>query len=290
MQVGALLQLVQRLEILARRNVTGLLAGHYVTAIRGRGLLFREARKYVPGEDIRLIDWNMTARCNEPYVRIYHDEREREIYLALDVSPSMRAGWQDRTKLEYAVEMAATLAVSAVEQKDRLGFVLFTDRVLAASPPRGGRTQLHIALRAMLEHAVNPPPPCRESDPRAAIHAIQRHRGKRFVVFMISDFIDHDIPEDFRYIQARHDVSLLHVYDPLEYGMERGVRFTGVSPEGTNRRAVVAPGFGGGVEGIQAFLRAEAEKYRMALRSFSTREPVSDALRHFFYHKGKFIA
>jgi uncharacterized protein (DUF58 family) len=290
MQVSELLRLVQRLEIVARRNVTGLLAGNYVTAIRGRGLLFREARKYVPGEDVRLIDWNMTARCNEPYVRIYHDEREREIFIALDVSPTMRAGWQDRTKLEYAVELAATLAVSAVEQKDKLGFVLFTDRVVDYAPPRGGRTQLHVTLRALLEQGIAPPEPCGESDPRAAIHAIQRQKGKRFAVFMISDFIDHDIPDDFRYIQARHDVSLLHIYDPLEYTSGRPVRLTGVSPEGRARRALVEPGYGGDLGEIQNFLRTEAEKYRMAVRSFSTREPVSDALRHFFYRKGKFIA
>ena len=124
-----LLRKVRRLELVARRNVSSLFAGNYLTTILGQGLEFHEARRYVPGDSVRRIDWKMTARRGVPYVRTFLEERQREIFIALDVSPSMATGWQDKTKLEVAVEMAASLAVSAVDSGDRLGFVTFADRV-----------------------------------------------------------------------------------------------------------------------------------------------------------------
>jgi uncharacterized protein (DUF58 family) len=212
-----LLRDVHLLELIARRNATGLLAGDYASVILGSGLVFHEARKYVQGEPARLIDWNITARTGEPYVRVHQEERQREVIIALDVSPSMHVGYQARTKLEFAVELAATLAVSAIEGGDRLGWVVFADRALETARPRPGRAQLFRGLKAMLVHTGPWRRPVLQSDPRAAVHAIESLRGGRYVVFMISDFIDHDVPEDLRYLRARHDVSLLHLFDPLEY-------------------------------------------------------------------------
>jgi len=285
MNVAELLRQVRELEITARKNVTSALVGNYTTAIRGRGLDFHEARKYTPGDDTRQIDWNMTARCGEPYVRVHLDEREREVFLALDVSPSMHVGWQDRTKLEYAVEMAATLAVSAVEQKDKLGYVLFADGVVDFSPPRRGQEQLFRTLKAMLLQVRSGPRSRGESDLRLAIHAIQRLKGRRFVIFLLSDFIERDVPEDFRYVQSRHDVSLLHVYDPVEYIRTRAVFFPAFAPEGRTRLACAAPGCGGSLEELHAFLKAEGEKYRMTVHSFPTRAPVAASMRYFLHLK-----
>ena len=279
-----------RLEMTARRNVTGLLQGRYTTVIRGRGLSFHEARKYVPGEDIRLIDWNMTARCQEPYVRVHLDEREREVFIALDVSPSMRTGWQDQTKLEYAVELAASIAVSAIEARDRLGYVLFQEDVTAFSPPKRGQAQLFRTVRAMLHELDRPAGPVAETDPRTAIHAIQRLRGRRFVVFMISDFIDHDLHDDFRYIQARHDVSLLHIYDPVEFASSSAVRFQASSPEGGRLTAAIRPGMTGSLDRKTDFLKSQSREYGLFYRSFSTREPAGPALREFFQTKKRVTA
>lgn len=281
--VTELLKRVKALELTARRNVTSLVAGDYVTTVRGRGMTFCEARKYVPGDDTRLIDWNMTARSGEPWVRVHLDEREREVFVALDVSPSMRTGWQEKTKLEYAVELAATLAVSAVETKDRLGYVLFAREVEAFARPVRGRRRLFETLRALLGALDAPSKPCGESDPRAAVHAVQKLKGKRFAVFLISDFIDHDIPDDFRYVQARHDVSLLHVYDPLEYADLPELRFPAHAPEGPRHDAPCGPGCAGPLEAMQAFLRDTAERYRMRVASLSVREPVDRALRRFLH-------
>lgn len=285
-QVPELLRRVRRLEVVARENAAALLAGDYVTSIPGRGLLFREPRKYVAGEDARRIDWNITARLGEPYVRVHHEERRREVWLALDVSPSMHTGFQEKTKLEVAVELAATLAVSAIDAGDRLGWVVFADRALEVARPRGGRSQLFAALRSFLAHAGPWDRAVAESDPRAAIHAVQRHRGSRFVVFLLSDFIDHDVPEDLKYVRARHDLALLHVYDPVEYAASDAVRFAAVSPEGRRRRrGLLAPGEAGSLEEIEGFLREKAARLGIAVSSFSTAVSVPDALGSFFHRR-----
>lgn len=281
-----LLARVRRLELVARRNAAGLLAGDYLTSILGRGLVFHEARRYVPGQPARLIDWNITARVGEPYVRVHQEERQREVMLAVDVSPSMHGGWQEKTKLEVAVELAATLAVSAVDAGDRVGWVTFADRVLASAPPRGGRPQLFRALRALLDATAPWERRVVVSDPRAAIHAVQRFRGHRFVVFLISDFVDHDVPDDLRYVQARHDVALLHVYDPLELaaGGDDAPLLAAAAPEG-GARGVLRPGEAGTVEQVEELLRRAAGGRGIAVASFSTAEPVATALSRYFHSR-----
>ena len=280
-----LLRDVRLLELIARRNATGLLAGEYVSAILGSGLVFHEARKYVQGEPARLIDWNITARAGEPYVRVHQEERQREVIVALDVSPSMHVGFQALTKLEYAVELSATLAVSAIEGGDRLGWVIFADHALEVARPRAGRAQLFRGLKAMLAHTGPWRRPVAESDPRAAIRAIEELPGGRRVLFLISDFIDHDIPEDLRYLRARHDVSLLQVYDPLEYSMPGPIAFEAVAPEGERRSRRLVPGATGGLDEMKLFLRRAAGRHGIAVCSLPTDRPVPAALGEFFHHK-----
>jgi len=283
---AALLKRVRLLELVARRNAAGVLAGDYRTAIRGQGMVFHESRKYVPGEPARRIDWATTARLGEPYVKVHLEERRRQVWIALDVSPSMHSGFQARTKLEYGVELAATLAASASAAGDRLGYVLFADRVLAQSYPRAGKAQLFRLLRALLEHAGAWRRPVTESDPRAAIHALERYRRGRFVVFLISDFIDHDLPQDLHYLRPRHDVSLLHVYDPLEYETSRDVVFPAYAPEGPGRRrGALHPGATGTLDELQRLLRRTCARHRIACASFPTHLPVRIALDRFFHRK-----
>lgn len=282
--VGDLLRQVHRLELVARKNAAGLRPGDYLTAVRGGGLMFHETRKYVVGESARRIDWNITARLGEPHVQVHLEERQREVIVALDVSPSMHLGTGYKTKLEHAVELAATLAVTAVESGDRLGWVIFADQVLDEGHPRGGRPQLFRALRSMLAHTEPWSRPVLESDPRMAIHAIERRRG-RFVVFLISDFIDHDLPEDLKYARARHDVSLLHVYDPLEYAASTELVFPGYSPEGRGSRGPLSTPELGSLGEIQAFLRDRCGELRMAFASFPTDLPVRSGLDRFFHRK-----
>lgn len=287
-RVPDLLSKIHRLELVARRNAAGLLAGDYVTSIPGRGLLFHETRKYVPGEPARRIDWNITARLGEPYIQVHLEERQREVIVALDVSPSMHTGFQDRTKLEFAVELAATVAVSAIDAGDRLGLVVFADRVLENRRPAGGRKQLFEVLRSLLAHTGPWRRPVTESDPRTAIAAIEAQPGRRFVAFLISDFVDHDVPEDLKYVRARHDVSLIHVYDPVEYEVSDAVRFRARSPEAAGARVVrISPGETGTLDEIERRLRTEAARHGIATASMSTAEPVAEALGRFLHAKGR---
>ena len=194
----------RQLQIVGRRNVASNLRGNYRTTFRGSGLEFHEARRYVAGEPIRSIDWRMTARRRAPYVRVHLEERQRDVFLAVDVSSSMFTGWQERTKIEAALEIAATLAVSAQEAGDRVAALTFSDRVHDFQQPRAGRRGLQGALRLLLgalrddSHEGGLGRVAHGSDPRAAIHKLQSLPGKRFVVFLISDLFDADVPDDLR--------------------------------------------------------------------------------------------
>lgn len=284
-----LLARVRALEIVARQNVSSLYTGNYVTTVRGSGMEFNEARHYVHGDPERHIDWNMTARLDEPFVRTYLEEREREVIVAVDVSASMHTGWQERGKLETALELAATLGLAAIDAGDRLGFLTFHERVVDFARPVGGRRQLYTFLRALVgQHEVSPPR-TQASDPRAAIHAIQALRGKRFVVFLVSDFIDHDVPEDLRFVGQRHDVSLVHVYDPFEYAGPGPVRLLAAAPEGPMRARSVGLDSSGSLEQMQRFLAETAARYGLATVSVSTTAPVGRSLSDFFHRKQQWI-
>lgn len=283
-RVSELMKQVRLLEIAARKNAVNWMSGDYITSIRGGGMVFHEARKYVVGESARLIDWNITARLGEPYVKVHQEERQRNIMLLVDVSPSMHLGFQRKTKLEFAIELAATLAVSGIEGGDRVGHILFADRVLAEARPEQGPKQLFRILAELLDWTEPWQRPVEETDPRVAIHALAAHRRGRFVVFLISDFIDHDVPDDLRYMGAQHDVTLLHVYDPFEFAASPLV-FTGFSPEGDSGTVTMAPGARAPVSETHEFLAAEAARYRIGVESFSTNEPIPIVLDRIFHRK-----
>lgn len=285
--VTALLQRVRQLELVARDNAAGWLMGDYLTSIRGQGMVFHESRKYVAGEPARHIDWNVTARLGEPYVKVHLEERRRDVIIALDVSPSMHCGLGRRTKLELGVELAATLAVAAQSAGDRLGYIFFADALLQDGRPRAGRAHLFRTLKALLEHCKPWERPVAESDPRVVFHALESMGRGRSVVFLVSDFIDHDIPEDLKYAQARHDMSLLHVYDPVEH-LQGPVVLRATSPEG----GAVGPARLGGesLDAMQEFLRRQAAPYRVAVSSFSTEDSVRHGLSQFFHRKRRQLA
>lgn len=279
-----ILKKVRLLELISKKNSVSLLDGHYMTAIPGRGTEFREARKYVAGESVRLIDWNMTARLGEPHVKIFQEERERNIIIAMDISPSMYFGWQENSKLEYAVELAATLAYSTIDVGDRLGFLFFRDQVVEEQPARRGKKQLYNALHRMVHYRDNSPVQGR-TDIRAAVHAIQKYKGSRFVVFLISDFIDLDIPDDLRYLISSHDVALIHVYDPLEYYNSKNLKFYYSDPEDSLHLGVGEPGSFRSLSMQQEYLQKVSIRYGLTWGSFPTNIPSHKALGNFFQKK-----
>lgn len=203
---------VRRLQIRARQRVQGVLGGAYHSAFRGVGLTFEEVREYQPGDDIRLIDWNVTARVGTPYVKRFVEERERTLILLVDASRSMRFGTQDRTKHDLLVELAALLALCAVHNQDRVGLLLFTDRVEWFFRPSRG---LPHALK-LLRHLLFLEPGRRGTNLSAALDFLNTVQKRRAIVFVMSDFLDVSFDKPLARAARRHDLTLIRLSDPRE--------------------------------------------------------------------------
>jgi len=206
------LRRVRRLEIRTRRLVDESLAGSYHSVFKGRGVEFAEVREYEPGDDIRTIDWNVSAKMGHPFVKKFTEERELTVMLVVDASASGRFGTAPSTKLETAAEIAALLAFSAIRNNDRVGLLLFTDRVERFVPPRKGRQHGLRVLRELLAFETAGS----GTDIRGALEVLRRVVTKRAVVFLISDFQDRDYDKTLRVVNLKHDLVAIAISDPRE--------------------------------------------------------------------------
>jgi uncharacterized protein (DUF58 family) len=213
-----LLKALRQIEIHTSRLATNALAGNYTSVFRGQGIAFREVRPYQPGDDVRLIDWNRTARMGEPFVKIFTEEREMTVMLVVDVSASERFGTKRATKGRVAAEVAALLAFSAIKGGDRVGLVLASDRVERIVPPRKGEKHVLRVTREVL--AVEPTG--RSTDLALGLETLTRVAKRRSVAFILSDFF---IPEGERrqrfermlsLAAAKHDVVAIELIDPRD--------------------------------------------------------------------------
>lgn len=206
------LRQVRRLQIRARRAVTSRLAGAYHSAFKGSGLAFEDVREYQPGDDIRSIDWNVTARSGRPFVKRFVEERELTILLATDLSGSQRFGTRSATKQQVTAELAALLAFAAVRNNDRVGLVGFTDRVERFVPPgKGSRHALRV-LRDILYFE----PQHRGTNLTAVLNSIGHLVRRRAIVFLLSDFLDDGYDDSLRKISQQHDLIAIRIRDRLE--------------------------------------------------------------------------
>jgi uncharacterized protein (DUF58 family) len=205
-------QKIRRLEIRSRLVSEQLMAGHATSIFKGRGLDFEEVREYVPGDDVRRIDWNVSGRMRRPFVRRYIEERELAILLLVDLSASGHFGTAGRTKRELAAELAGALAFSAIRDNDRVGLVLFTDIIERYVPLRKGRQHILRLLRDLLYHPVRGA----GTSIRTALGFLQRVVHRPAIVFLISDFIDEGYERLLKAVNRRHDVIALHLVDPRE--------------------------------------------------------------------------
>ncbi len=211
--IADILKKVQRIQIIANRAVNDLMAGHYKSTFRGRGMEFEEVREYQPGDDVRTIDWNVTARAaGNAYVKQYCEERELTVLFLVDVSASGVFGTGDQSKLELVTEIAALLMFSALRNNDKVGVVLFADEVIQYFPPRKGKANVLRLLRELL--AIVPVP--RETDLAAALQFLNRVQKRRAVVFLISDFIAAVPQRTLNATNRRHDLIAIRVTDPRE--------------------------------------------------------------------------
>jgi uncharacterized protein (DUF58 family) len=207
-----ILKRVRRIEIRTRRLVEEIFAGQSESVFKGRGMEFAEVRPYLPGDEVRDIDWNVTARTGEPFVKRFTEERELTVVLAVDVSGSLDFGSGDVSKRELVAELAALLAFSALKNSDRVGLVLFSDRLELFVPPRKGRTQVLRIVRELLTHGIEG----RGTTWSAGLDFMNRVVRRRSIVFLLSDFLTPIDARLFRVTSRRHDLVALWVEDPRE--------------------------------------------------------------------------
>src|SRR6516225_5810861 len=206
------LRQIRRLQLRARRAVEDVLGGEYHSVFKGWGIAFDEVRAYQPGDDVRAIDWNVTARMGQPFVKRYIEERELTVLLAIDSSGSLQFGTRAQLKREVAAELAAVLAFSAIANNDRVGLIQFTDRVEHFLPPRKGTRHVLRLIRDILFFQ----PEHRGTALREALDYLNRVLRRRTIVFLFSDFIDRDYEQSFKRTGRRHDLVAVRVTDPRE--------------------------------------------------------------------------
>ncbi|WP_291865428.1 DUF58 domain-containing protein [Maribacter sp.] len=215
MDTKELLKKVRKIEIKTRRLSDNLFGGEYHSTFKGRGMTFSEVRQYQFGDDVRSIDWNVTARYNEPFVKIFEEERELTMMLMVDVSGSEHFGSNNQFKKEIITEISATLAFSALQNNDKIGVLLFTDKVELFIPPKKGKTHVLRIIRELLEFQ----PKSTKTDITEALKYLTNVLKKKAIVFVLSDFIADGYEKTLKITGNKHDVTGIRVYDEREETM-----------------------------------------------------------------------
>lgn len=216
MDAKELLKKVRKIEIKTRGLSQNIFAGEYHSAFKGRGVIFSEVREYQPGDDVRDIDWNVTARHNNPYVKVYEEERELTLLLLIDVSASGLFGAVGEEKKEIMAEIAATLAFSSLQNNDKVGVIFFSDKVEKYIPPKKGKKHILLIIREIIDFQ----PSSRGTDINVALQFMLNAIKKRATAFLLSDFIDdHDYSHLMTMANKKHELTAVQVYDERDSKM-----------------------------------------------------------------------
>lgn len=275
---------IRRLQLTARRAVEDLLGGEYHSVFKGTGIAFEEVREYQPGDDIRTIDWNVTARMGHPFIKRFIEERELTVLLAVDCSGSQQFGTRAQQKREVAAELAAVLAFSAISNNDRVGLVQFTDRIERFLPPRKGTRHVLRIIRDVLFYQ----PQHRGTSLREGLDFLNRVLHRRTIVFLLSDFLDRDFESAFKRTGRRHDLIAIRISDPREEDLPAVGLLELEDAESGERllldtnSAAVRDAFRAAAEQRRAALIQLARQARVDLIEVSTDGRHLDALIRFF--------
>ncbi len=210
-QVKEVLKRVKKIELKTKVLVDGLISGEYHSIFKGRGIEFSEVREYVPGDDVRAIDWNVTARLNAPFVKEFIEERDLTLFIVFDLSSSNEFGFK-RSKKDVCYDIAASLMFAALRNNDNVGLCLFTDRVEKFVPPRKGNKHILKLLRELIYHE----PKSKTTDIRTALSYLNKVIKKRSIIFIISDFLTPDFEKPLKQLKSKHDVILVDIADVHE--------------------------------------------------------------------------
>ncbi len=212
METSELLKKVRKIEIKTKGLSKQIFSGEYQSAFKGRGMSFSEVRSYQYGDDVRNIDWNVTARTGEPFIKVYEEERELTVMLVVDVSPSSFFGTVNQLKSELITELAAVLSFSAINNNDKVGVILFSDKVEKFIPPKKGKTHILRIIREL----INFEPEGKSTEIAIALQYLNSVIKKRSITFLLSDFFSEKYETPLRIAARRHDIIGIHLFDPKE--------------------------------------------------------------------------
>lgn len=287
-----ILKKIRRLELKTRRLVNSSFAGQYHSVFKGQGMNFEEVREYSPGDEIRSIDWNVTARMNTPYIKKFTEEREMTVMIVLDVSASGAYGSVELSKRELAAEVAAILAFSAINNNDKVGLLLFSDRVELFIPPKKGRQHTLRLIREMLYFE----PVGQGTDVSEALRYVNRVLNRKAVIFLISDFLAPDFSKPLTAASRRHDVVAMPVYDPGEESLPDIGRVTFEDAETGELMEIdtgskkIRAGFAGAGEKQRKSVEKLFASRRIDSVTLATNQDYLIALRAFFDRRERRLA
>ena len=231
METKELLKKVRKIEIKTRRLSENLFGGEYQSTFKGRGMTFSEVRKYEFGDDVRSIDWNVTARYNEPFIKIFEEERELTMMLVVDISASEFFGTSTKFKRELITEISATLSFSALQNNDKVGVILFSDQIELFIPPKKGKSHVLRIIRELIEFKPN----SKRTSISTALSFLMRVIKKKSIVFILSDFIDSDYENSIQLVSKKHDLTGIRIYDKIESNIPN----LGIVPFRDNETSVI---------------------------------------------------
>ncbi len=261
MNTKELLKKVRKIEIKTRRLSNHVFGGEYHSTFKGRGMTFSEVRQYQFGDDVRSIDWNVTARYNEPFVKVFEEERELTMMLVADVSGSEFFGSTETFKKDIITEIAATLAFSATQNNDKIGLLLFSDEVELYIPPKKGRSHVLRIIRELLEFQ----PKSKQTDLSKALKFLQNMMKKKAIVFILSDFLTDDYQHTLKIMGNKHDVTGIRVYDKREEEMPN-VGMVQMQDEETGELIWVNTGSKSVRTGYAKYFRERADYFQSSFR------------------------
>jgi len=280
-----LMKHVRRIKVVTAKLVDEHISGEYHSVFKGRGMEFDEVREYVPGDDVRSIDWNVTARMGHPYVKRFCEERELTIIFMADISGSMIFGSGLRSKAEVAAELTSLLALSAIKNQDKVGMILFSDRIERYIPPRKGRTAAMRLVREVLAAEETRRP----TDLGAALQFLNKVQKHRAVVFLISDFLATGYEKELRVMARRHDLIACPISDPREQSLPDIGLLEAVNPE-TGEFMLVDTGSRRLLESFRARAAAEEQardkqflRLKVDRLALTTDRPFVDDVRRLFH-------
>ena len=289
MSTSALLKKVRKIEIKTKGLSNHIFAGEYHTAFKGKGMAFSEVREYQPGDDVRSIDWNVTARYNAPFVKIFEEEREMTVMLLVDVSGSGDFGTNKQFKRELATEISAILAFSAIKNNDKVGVIFFSDIIEEFIPPKKGKSHILRIIRQVLAFEAKE----KKTDISLAIEYFNNVMKKRTICFVLSDFLSPEFEKPLKIASKKHDIIALRIYDkrenslpnvgiiPLQDAENNSISYVDTSSQKVREL------FHNKQEEKQAYLKKLFPKCGVDMIDISTGSDYVKPLMNFFKNRGK---